>query len=154
MMFSTSVKGLFPHKKVPFVTANFETVLKGETVLSMGYESSFPSEDAPLDLTQYMWVEGNMSKLEPVEVKMPDFGSPVTSEVEFYTKDIEKFQYNLVKMKFRPFEEPKPFFSDNNLVDVNGSTVYGVFNGWTVDSEGNTWYIKNAKGFMRYGTVL
>lgn len=97
MMFSTSIKGNFPFKKVPFVTANFETVLKGETVLSMAYESSYPSEDAPMDLTQYMFVEGNMSKLEPIEVKMPELGLPVTGEVEFNTVNIEKFQYNIAK---------------------------------------------------------
>jgi len=95
-----------------------------------------------------------MSKLEPVVHNLQNPNESDRKEIEFITKDIDNKQDGLVKVKFKSFEKPFKLFEEDKISDLEAQVVYGIFNGWVVDDQGNTWYISNARGSVRYGTVI
>lgn len=152
--FSSSLKGVFPYKKVAFLNAVFQTKVKGDSVVNFTYDLNYPSENEQKNLIQYLWVDQVLIRLEPVTHNIVDPSGSIESGVEFITNEIEKYGNSIVKQRFKPYEQPFDFYRDDYLIDIDGRVVYGVWNGWVVDDQDNTYYIKNAKGFIKYGTVL
>jgi len=116
MMFSSSLKGNFPvnNKRVPFVSAQFLAKVQGNNVINFTYDLNYPSnprrdvesenegnEEGAIkggeDLMQYIWLNNNMNKLEPIIHNVLDPQQKDKMEYEFVTNNIEKLRDGLVK---------------------------------------------------------